>query len=580
MKKSIFIALGILFLGVILCNAQNVNIDLTVNYNGNIKSDSVYLFFYTTTNSETGQALPAPDKKFVFHKANNEFQIYPGAYTMVAMNFGYKYLYTRIYIPPTNDFSMEITFNPMIIGWGGITEIEQIKEVTLRGDFNGYEKNGEIALTKNGKVWKLDEKPEVLKEAKEYTFYVNGQETTDLLNPSVNLLASWYVFKNRYTDNELVFDPSLYSLVNKESMLKVDDTLQQYQFKQLVNEMNIFEKEQSEIFKKASSAEAALPLFDTLLWKYSIIKNKYPNDFSQPIIEKQLVLNSIKSLYLEAPQGNSSDTEIKEKKKEYFLGDEFGLSFIKINDLINELNPNSFLLKGDFAQSFKMLQDLLNEYPEIATKNNLSEKYYDKFLEGFIEESTNKKLCSSILFYQAFIYKRSDEEKAMAIFNELKNNPDYADFINNETIDRILNEFNIKLGKIAPDFSVELLDGKNISLNDYKGKFVFIDFWGSWCAPCRNEIPHIKLLYDSISRDKLEIIGLAQDDETKLRSYIQEQKIEYPNALASKELLSKYGISKYPTSFLINPKGKIVRIDVRGADAMKFIGEEIEDYFD
>jgi peroxiredoxin len=172
-----------------------------------------------------------------------------------------------------------------------------------------------------------------------------------------------------------------------------------------------------------------------------------------------------------------------------------------------------------------------------------------------------------------------DEAKTIAIIKEIKSNPEYTEFIDNEMIDGLLSKINIKLGKIAPTFSVELLNGKTISLGDYSGKFVFIDFWGSWCAPCRQEIPNIKKLYSSLSRDKLEIIGLAQDDEKNLRNYIEEQKIEYPNALASKELLAKYGISRFPTSFLINPKGKIVRIDVRGNDAMELIREEIEDYY-
>lgn len=579
MKKNILILFCIFFLGLIIGNAQNVNVDLTVKFNGAIKSDSVYLFFYSTTSTELNQALPVPEKQFVFHNLSNKFQIYPGAYTMVGLAFGYVYLFTRIYIPPSPDFNMEITFNPSIIGWGGITEIEQINEVTLRGDFNSYGKNGEIPLTKKGSVWKLDEKPDVLNGAKEYTFFVNGQETTDILNPKVKPLATWHVFKNIYSNNELVFNPSLYSLVFKESVIKVKDTLQQFQFKQLVNEINLLEKERNEIFRNAKSREAALPLFDTLITKYYKIENKYPNDISQIIFEKELGLITIKSIFLNAPQGNQNDTEFKERLKEYYLGNEFETYFTTINKLINKLDKGSFLLNGEFYQSLEMMQNLLNEYPELAEKYNLSDNYYDEFFDNFIKTSPNKKLCYSMLFTKAAMLKTKDEEKTTAILNELKSNSQYNEFINNDHIERILGELNIKLGKIAPDFSVDLLNGKKISLNDYKGKFVFLDFWGSWCAPCRNEIPNIKKLYTSLSREKLEIIGLAQDDENKLRNYIQEQKIEYPNALAPKEVLSKYGISRYPTSFLINPKGKIVRIDVRGADAMEFIGQEIEDYF-
>jgi len=579
MKKIILTFCGIIFLGIVIVNAQKVNVDLSVKFNSNFKSDSIYLFFYSTTSAEPGQALPAPDKQFVFHNVKNKFQIYPGAYTMVVMAFGNRYLNTRIYIPPFNDFSMEITLNPMIIGWGGITEIEQIKEVTLRGEFNSYVKNGEIPLTKKGDVWKLDKKPDVLKESKEYTFYVNGQETTDLLNPNVKPLNAWCVFKNIYSNNELVFDPYLYSLVPSESELKVQDTLKQFLFKQLINEINLLQKEQNEIFQKATSREAALPFFDTLITKYSKLDNKYPQDLSQLIIEKELGLRIIKYIFLDAPQGDQNDPEFKNKLKEYFLGNESAENLKKINALINRLDPHSFLLTGEFASNIFMLQNLLDEFPELASKNNLSEKYYDDFFKDFINKSPNKKLCYSLLFNQAFFNKAKDKAKTIAILDEIQNNPEFADFIKSEEIDRLLSEINIKLGKIAPNFSVDLLTGKKISLSDFSGKYVFIDFWGSWCGPCRQEIPNIKMLYNSLSRDKLEIIGLAQDDETKLRDYIRDEKIEYPNALAPKELLAKYGITRYPTSFLINPKGKIVRMDIRGADSMELIIEEIKDYF-
>ena len=569
-----------MFLGIIIISAQNVYVDLTVKFNGAIKSDSIYLFFYPTTSVELGQRLPIPDKKLVIHELKSKFQIYPGAYTLGVLAFGSKPLNTRFYIPPLEDFQMKLELNPQIIGWGGIYHVDQINEVTLRGDFNGFGKNNEIPMSKNGDIWKLEKKPEILTEGKKYTFWVNEQETTDLLNPKVLAFADWLVLKNVYSNNDLIFDPSLYSLVYKESEIKVSDTLQQFQFKQLVNEINVLEKEKNDIFKKATSREAALPLFDTLIAKYSKIEDKYPEDISQIIIEKQLGLKIIKSLYIDAPQGNPNDTEIKNRRKEYFLGEEFGASFRKINELANKLDPNSFLLTGDFASNLFMIQSLLSEFPELATQKNLSEKYYFEFVNHFIEKSPNKKLCCTILLQKAYMLKSKDEAKTIEIYNELKSNPQYTEFVNIDQIDKLLNGMNVTLGKIAPDFSVDLLTGKTISLNDFKGKYVFIDFWGSWCGPCRQEIPNIKMLYNSLSRDKLEIIGLAGlDDETNLRNYIKEQNIEYPNAMAPYELLTKYGISFFPTSFLLNPKGRIIKMNIRGAEEMELIKKEIEDYF-
>ena len=579
MKKNILTFAGIIFLGIVFSNAQIVNVDLTVKFNGPFKADTVYLFFYPTTSVELGKLLPVPDKKLVIHELKSTFEIYPGAYTLGVLAYGSKTLNTRIYIPPVENIQMELILNPLIIGWGGITSIDQITDVTLRGDFNKFEKNGEISMSKKGNVWKPEKKPDVVEEGKRYTFYVNGQETIDLLNPKILAFADWLVLKNVYVNNELVFDPSLYSLVYKESEVIFADTLLQFQFKKLVNELNLIEKEKNELFKNRPSRETLTLKFDTIITKYAEIQKNFPNDIMQLMIEKYLEMTITKILYIDSPQGNKNDTIFKNKLKEYYLSKEFETSFKKTNELINKIDPNSFLINGEFVYYLNWLQNLLNDYPEIAIKHNLSEKYYDEFVDNFIEKTPNKKLYYRIKFMKANMYLSKDEAKTIAIIKEIKSNPEYTEFIDNEMIDGLLSKINIKLGKIAPTFSVELLNGKTISLGDYSGKFVFIDFWGSWCAPCRQEIPNIKKLYSSLSRDKLEIIGLAQDDEKNLRNYIEEQKIEYPNALASKELLAKYGISRFPTSFLINPKGKIVRIDVRGNDAMELIREEIEDYY-
>ena len=85
-----------------------------------------------------------------------------------------------------------------------------------------------------------------------------------------------------------------------------------------------------------------------------------------------------------------------------------------------------------------------------------------------------------------------------------------------------------------------------------------------------------------MSHDKLEIIGLAggtQETEEKLRKCIADNEIEYPNSMASPTLLATYGINKFPTSYLINPDGRIIRMDMRGEDELDLIADEIEHYF-
>ena len=318
---------------------------------------------------------------------------------------------------------------------------------------------------------------------------------------------------------------------------------------------------------------------ETVLKGYREMEEKYHPIFSQILIEKQLKILPIKLMTLNFPKGDKSDDKLTEEEKSFFLSDEFEAYFLEVNNRINKLDPNSYLLKGDFVNSIFIMQSFLDECPELADKFELTEKYFDEFLDDFIRKSPNEKLVCHILFEQAQMNSYDNEDKTIAILENLQNNYPYEKYIEKEKIDKLLSKFSIKLGKKAPDFSTKSLTGEIIELKDYSGKFVFIDFWGSWCPPCRKEIPHLKKLYSSVTRDKLEIIGLAQDKEPELRKYIADNEIKYPNALAPRELLAKFNISRFPTSFLINPEGMIVRMNIRGEDAMTLIKSEIENYF-
>ena len=107
---------------------------------------------------------------------------------------------------------------------------------------------------------------------------------------------------------------------------------------------------------------------------------------------------------------------------------------------------------------------------------------------------------------------------------------------------------------------------------------IFIDFWGSWCGPCLGEIPNIKKLYASVSKEKLKVIGLAYDDVNALAKCIEENKIEYPNAIAPDKTLKEYGITAYPTTLLIDPDGRIIAKNLRGSNLVAAVQEKMDSF--
>ena len=113
----------------------------------------------------------------------------------------------------------------------------------------------------------------------------------------------------------------------------------------------------------------------------------------------------------------------------------------------------------------------------------------------------------------------------------------------------------------APDFKVKDLDGKDLSLAAEKGKVVLLNFWATWCGPCRAEIPSLITLQQKY-KDQIQIIGLAVDDEDEnlVRSVVTEEGINYPVALTPVNVRFDYGgIAALPTLFVINAEGKVVQ---------------------
>jgi thiol-disulfide isomerase/thioredoxin len=113
----------------------------------------------------------------------------------------------------------------------------------------------------------------------------------------------------------------------------------------------------------------------------------------------------------------------------------------------------------------------------------------------------------------------------------------------------------------APDLKAKDLNGKDLSLDAYKGKVVLLNFWATWCGPCRAEIPSLIRIQESY-KDRLQIIGMEVDDdnEEQLRTFVKDQGINYPVAMTSLPVRLAYGgISALPTMFIINQDGRVVQ---------------------
>jgi len=115
---------------------------------------------------------------------------------------------------------------------------------------------------------------------------------------------------------------------------------------------------------------------------------------------------------------------------------------------------------------------------------------------------------------------------------------------------------------LAPDFSLKDINGKTITLSDYRGKVVIIDFWDTWCPPCRRGIPAFIELYNDYKDKGLVIIGLAfgREGEQKVKDFAKEYGMNYPVAVATRQVGEAYGpIRSIPTAFIISKKGEAMK---------------------
>lgn len=130
----------------------------------------------------------------------------------------------------------------------------------------------------------------------------------------------------------------------------------------------------------------------------------------------------------------------------------------------------------------------------------------------------------------------------------------------------------LKKGKAAPEFSIKAIDGQPIRLSDYKGKYVLLDFWATWCGPCCGETPNLKETYAAFKNDpRFVMIGLSLDAKADApRDYAKKNDIGWHQGFLGEwsktDVPSQFGVESIPSIFLIGPDGKVLARDLRGGE--------------
>ena len=226
------------------------------------------------------------------------------------------------------------------------------------------------------------------------------------------------------------------------------------------------------------------------------------------------------------------------------------------------LAANDTVTVNKIKKEYKYFQNDMNDYSKTFIKNNPDAFISVLLLENFLmrEYIPATEIKS---FYDKLDKKLVNTKSAQNI---------------KKTLDLMLA---VVVGKPAPKFSAKSPEGKLISLDESLGKVTIVDFWASWCAPCRKENPNVVALYNEYHSKGLNIIGVSLDQDAKKwkdaiakdnLSWIHVSNLKYWDEPIGKQ----YGISSIPATFILDAKGNIVAKDLRG-DALRAKVKELLD---
>ncbi|HAD12852.1 MAG TPA: TlpA family protein disulfide reductase [Saprospirales bacterium] len=136
-------------------------------------------------------------------------------------------------------------------------------------------------------------------------------------------------------------------------------------------------------------------------------------------------------------------------------------------------------------------------------------------------------------------------------------------------------------GEVAPDFEVGLLNGERAKLSDLRGKYVLLQFWGSWCGPCRKENPELVIIYQEFHEKGFEIfsVGIEQNPNSWKSAINRDGLVWKYHTMESGEfnggLALQYNIKSIPATFLINPEGQIMGVNLKPVYIERMLKEKL-----
>jgi peroxiredoxin len=286
------------------------------------------------------------------------------------------------------------------------------------------------------------------------------------------------------------------------------------------------------------------------------------------------------------------------------VGDKLIILIAKNGDEI-ELNIQGIEAQSDYLVGGSDDSEKVHDFSVIATKytslfNNIQREFVDQVSKDSTLQDSLRKVLLPRFEENMRTYSKKTIDFGLANSTNLagfyamgtldqENNEQvlisYAEkikgkFKNNTAVDQFLKRMEaikpVSIGQIAPSFEMASSDGKVVKLSDFKGKYVLLDFWASWCGPCRAENPNVVKTYATFKNKNFTILGISLDDDKDAwLKAIKDDQLTWTHVSELKRwessIANLYKIEGIPANFLLNPEGKIIAKNLRGEQLKKFL---------
>jgi peroxiredoxin len=262
----------------------------------------------------------------------------------------------------------------------------------------------------------------------------------------------------------------------------------------------------------------------------------------------------------------------------------FSITGTPANDAYQLFNNKKNIIESEENAIYKSFNDSTLSEEQIAAKRQEID-VLENNLYALIKEEVEKNINSAVGIYllNSYNYYYTDYSELVALLEKVP-----EQFQSNRTI-VVLSELAEKLkvtavGQAFTDFEMETPDGKSAKLSDYagKGKVVLVDFWASWCGPCRSEMPRLVTMYEKYKSKGFEIVGVSLDaNRESWKNGIEQLGITWPQISDLKYWQSEagklYGVRSIPHTVLINGDGTIIARGLQGVELQNCLDQLFED---